>query len=165
MYGGKKLSVWLQEIPSPNTTESLEARRVVHRIGSNAVPFLIRRFDWQAFEALGIRKEYERSHSESRFYQQMDSLRIDITIRGLMAVGEPAIPALTNILEQSSNEEALREAYSMASYITFTHIRSQSNGLTLSSNAQVRVTAAAQQLQGPETYTMSNPLRYNAEGK
>ncbi len=164
VYQGKKLSVWLKLIASPDTEKSLEARRAVHRMGSNAVPILIRRFNRQALEALVIRKEYEWSHSESRFYQQMDSLRFDITINGLLAVGEPAIPSLKNILEQSSNEEALREASWMVSYITATHPQSQSNRLTLSSNAQVKVTAAVQHLQGPQTYVILNPLRYNPEG-
>ncbi len=107
-YGGKKLSVWLNELAAlsysqgidPNTAQAVAVRA----IGTNAIPWLLKDLKKGAgiFECRFNQVLQKQNFIKYRFPAEKRSLR---AFRGFYALGplaEPVIPDLLKLLEHSS---------------------------------------------------------------
>ncbi len=142
VYGGKKLSAWLQTIASTNieVEQSEQARWAISQMGSNAAPYLVHGLKREALKTYWLKKADALFHSGTRF-EQFNWSGGRAMIGGLRALGEPALPGLEEVMEESSNEEVLYESCMAAIFI---EIRTNGSGVftwPLSPEATARVNA------------------------
>src|SRR5579863_56901 len=133
VYEGKKLSVWLRAAGSTNGNEAVEACQAISSMGSNAAPFIMHRLKREAWKTYWLRKADQVLHTGTKF-EQMDANNILAIRRGVHALRPSALPALEQVMEESSNEEVLYQAYSVGEMMVMVSSDSRFR-MSLSSNA------------------------------
>ena len=140
VYQGKKLSVWMKNYASTNSDRRVEAQLAIRGMGSNAVPFLTLRLKREAQKTYWLRKVDALFHTGTKF-EQMNAQNVLEGRRGFLTLWPSGLPALEQVMEQSSNDEVLYQAYLMGQVMVMKSSDSHYR-MSLSSNAMVKVGAA-----------------------
>ena len=141
VFQGKKLSAWVDECGSTNSDRAVQARFAIGRMGSNAVPYLMHRLKREALKTYWLKKTDGWLHTGTKF-EQMNATRVLAVRRGILGLRWSGVPELEKLVEESTNEEVVFEAYSTAEMIRSLSSDSRLNSMHLSSNAKKKVVAA-----------------------
>ena len=150
VYEGKKLSEWLKAAGSADDRQISEAVGAIRSMGSNAAPWMVFRLRREALKTYWLKRADKLFHTGTRFEQWNEpAMR---TVRGVVLprLGPSMVPELERLMEESSNDEVLYQAYFVAEIIVSVQNDSRFSTLSLSSNALAKVNAAlAKRGRGP----------------
>ena len=109
IFEGKKISVWMKTVASTNRTESDPAFMAIRSLGSNAVPYMVHRLKREATKNYWLKKADHLLHTGQTF-QHFNQSGISTVDKGLNAIGPAAVPALDQLIQESSNDEVIYES-------------------------------------------------------
>jgi peptidoglycan/xylan/chitin deacetylase (PgdA/CDA1 family) len=113
VYQGRRLSVWLREVPSFSTGFSdpnQPAKRALQHVGTNAIPFLMERLQSRdpQWKVDGVR--WLESRYDVNFTAALAEVKREQAVNGFFALGriaEPAIPELSALVTGADKGDAL----------------------------------------------------------